>query len=102
MDPLPAHSIIPPMSASTENGPGTPLTPEMLDRRQLVGKLVRLSNGQSGEVVHVEYEAPARVALVKTYPEDPSPLTRVAVDRYSPAHLPAITEIVGDARPRSS
>jgi len=67
---------------------------------ELIGKLVRLSNGLTGQVVHVEYEAPARVALVKTYPEDPSPLTRVAVDRYSPAHLPAITEVLGDASPR--
>ncbi len=66
----------------------------MLDRMQLIGKRVRLSNGQSGEVVYVEYEAPGRVALVKTFPETPSPLTRVAVDRYSPAHLPAITEII--------
>jgi hypothetical protein len=89
------------MSASTENGPGRPgpLTPEMLARHELVGKLVRLSDGQTGEIVHVEYEAPGRVALVKTFPENPSPLTRVAVDRYSPAHLPAITEIIGDARP---
>jgi len=71
----------------------------MLARHELIGKLVRLSDGQTGEIVHVEYEAPGRVALVKTFPENPSPLTRVAVDRYSPAHLPAITEIIGNARP---
>lgn len=91
------------MSLSKENpdrqGPPGKITPEMLDRMELIGKLVRLADGRTGEVVHVEYEAPARVALVKTFPEDPSPLTRVAVDRYSPAHLPAIAEILGDARP---
>jgi hypothetical protein len=73
------------------------LLPDLLERRELVGKLVRLSDGQEGEVVFVEYEAPGRVALVKTFPETPSPLTRAAVDRYSPPHLPAITEILGDA-----
>jgi hypothetical protein len=73
--------------------------PELLGRRELMGKRVRLSDGRTGEVVHVEYEAPGRVALVKTFPENPSPLTRAAVDRYSPAHLPAITEIIPDAPP---
>ena len=75
-----------------------PLSPDRLDHKELIGKIVRLSDGQTGEVVFVEYEAPARVALVKTFPETPSPLTRVAVDRYSPGHLPAITEILGDAK----
>jgi len=72
------------------------ISPEMLDRIELIGKLVRLSSGQIGKVVHVEYEAPERVALVKTFPETPSPLTKAGVDRYSPSHLPAITEILGD------
>ena len=75
------------------------LVAELLDRKQLVGRRVRLSDGQSGEVVHVEYEAPARVALVKTFPETPSPLTRAAVDRYSPDHLPAIVEVLSDRSP---
>lgn len=94
------------MSDPNENpaggaGGSPPPLPEFLERKELVGKLVRLSNGQSGEVVFVEYERPARVALVKTFPEDPSPLTRAGVDRYSPAHLPAITEILGNARRQS-
>lgn len=72
--------------------------PEKLDRVELVGKIVRLSDGQTGTVVHVEYEAPGRVALVQTYPEVPSPLTRAAVDRLSPAHLPAIEEILGESK----
>ena len=66
---------------------------EKMDRMALVGKRVKLSDGRQGPIVHVEYEAPERVALVKTYPETPSPLTRVAVDRLSPPHLPYISEI---------
>lgn len=72
--------------------------PEKLDRIDLIGKVVRLSDGQTGVVVHVEYDAPERVALVQTYPETPSPLTRVAVDRLSPGHLPAIEEIIGESK----
>ena len=72
--------------------------PDTLDRVDLIGKLVRLSDGQTGAVVHVEYDAPERVALVQTYPEAPSPLTRAAVDRFSPAHLPAIEEIIGESK----
>jgi hypothetical protein len=71
--------------------------PEKLDRVELVGKIVRLSDGQTGTILHVEYDAPARVALVQTFPEAPSPLTRAAVDRLSPAHLPAVEEIIGVA-----
>ncbi|MBI4604843.1 MAG: hypothetical protein HY721_23010 [Planctomycetes bacterium] len=66
---------------------------ERLERLELIGKRVRLSDGRSGPIVHVEYEAPQRVALVKTYPETPSPLARVAVDRLSPPHLPYIVEL---------
>lgn len=66
---------------------------ETLERLELLGKHVKLSDGREGPIVHVEYEAPRRVALVKTFPEDPSPLTRVGVDRMSPSHLPYIVEI---------
>ncbi len=66
---------------------------ETMERLQLIGKLVKLSDGRGGPIVHVEYEAPRRVALVKTFPETPSPLTRVGVDRLSPPHLPYIVEI---------
>ena len=69
---------------------------EHMSRSELIGQRVRLSDGQAGEVVHVEYESPERVALVKTYAETPSPLTRVGVDRLSPAHLPYITLILGE------
>ena len=69
-----------------------------LDRIDLIGKVVRLSDGQSGTILHVEYEAPERVALVQTFPETPSPLTRASVDRMSPSHLPAIEEIIGDTK----
>ncbi len=72
--------------------------PDKLDRVDLIGKIVRLSDGRSGTIIHVEYDAPERVALVQTYPEAPSPLTRAAVDRLSPAHLPTIEEIIGDAK----
>ncbi|MBI4585429.1 MAG: hypothetical protein HY717_15560 [Planctomycetes bacterium] len=72
--------------------------PEKLDRADLIGKIVRLSDGQVGAILHVEYDAPERVALVQTFPETPSPLTRAAVDRLSPAHLPAIEEIIGDSK----
>ena len=65
---------------------------------ELIGKIVRLEDGQTGTILHVEYDAPERVALVQTYPESPSPLTRAAVDRLSPAHLPAIDEIIGDTQ----
>ncbi len=71
---------------------------EKLDRIDLIGKVVSLSNQQTGTILHVEYEAPERVALVQTFPETPSPLTRVAVDRLSPAHLPSIEEIIGDTK----
>jgi hypothetical protein len=66
---------------------------ETIERHELIGKRVTLSDGRSGPIVHVEYDPPERVALVKTYPETPSPLTRVAVDRLSPVHLPAIVGI---------
>ena len=72
--------------------------PDQLDRIELVGKVVRLSDGRTGEVIHVEYEAPARVALVKTFQENPSPLTRASVDRSGPPHLPVVVELIGDAR----
>jgi len=77
----------------TANPESTALLLERLDRLELVGKRVKLSDGRSGPIVHVEYEAPQRVALVQTYPETPSPLTRVGVDRLSPPHLPCIVEI---------
>lgn len=73
---------------------------EKMERLELVGKRVRLSNGQEGPIVFVEYESPERVALVKAYPETPSPLTRVSVDRLSPPHLPHIVEI--DLEPREA
>ena len=66
---------------------------ETMERMDLIGKWVKLSNGQEGRIVHLEYEPPERVALVKTFPEDPPPLTRVSVDRLSPPHLPSIVEI---------
>jgi hypothetical protein len=66
---------------------------ETLERMELIGRRVKLSDGREGIVVHVEYESPQRVALVKTFPEDPSPLTRAGVDRLSPPHLPYIVEI---------
>ena len=72
--------------------------PEKLDRIDVIGKVVRLSDGQTGTIVHVEYDAPERVALVQTYPETPSPLTRAAIDRLSPEHLPAIEEIIGESK----
>ena len=83
----------------TGGSPETTIPPEPggLNSAQLLGKMVRLSSGQTGEVVHVEYERPGRVALVKTFPENPCPLTRVAVDRFSPDHLPSIMEILGNA-----
>ncbi len=68
---------------------------EKMSRAELVGCKVALSDGRQGEVVHVEYDSPERVALVQTYKEEPSPLTRVAVDRMSPSHLPFITELLG-------
>ncbi len=94
------------MSPSNENPPGagsaSPFPrPDRLDRVELIGKIVRLSDGRTGEVIHVEYEAPWRVALVKTYPENPSPLTRASVDRSGPPHLPSIVELIGDGRPRT-
>ena len=73
---------------------------ETMERMQLMGKRVRLSDGREGEVVHVEYESPERVALVKTYPETPSPLTRVGVDRLSPNHLPYIVELLIEPSPK--
>jgi hypothetical protein len=66
---------------------------EKMERMELIGRRVKLSNGQKGPIVHVEYEAPERVALVKTFPETPSPLTRVSLDRMSPPHLPFVVEI---------
>jgi hypothetical protein len=73
---------------------------EKMERFDLIGKKVRLSNGQEGPIVFVEYESPERVALVQTYPETPSPLTRISVDRLSPPHLPFIVEI--DLEPREA
>ncbi|MFP6738482.1 MAG: hypothetical protein VCD34_07040 [Planctomycetota bacterium] len=67
---------------------------EKMSRAELVGRKVTLSDGREGEIVHVEYDSPERVALVQTYKEKPSPLTRVAVDRMSPSHLPYITELL--------
>jgi hypothetical protein len=71
----------------------TALILEKMERLELIGKRVKLSDGREGPIVHVEYEPPERVALVKTYPESPSPLTRASVDRLSPPHLPSIVEI---------
>jgi hypothetical protein len=67
---------------------------ESMTNRELTGKRVRLSNGSEGDIVHVEYESPERVALVKTFEETPCPLTRVGVDRLSPSHFPYITELL--------
>jgi len=67
---------------------------ESLTHRQLVGRRVRLSDGREGKIELVEYEAPERVALVKTFRETPSPLTRVGVDRMSAPHLPYITDLL--------
>ena len=69
------------------------LVVEKMERMELLGRRVKLSNGQEGPIVHVEYEAPERVALVKTFPETPSPLTRASLDRSSPPHLPYVVEI---------
>ena len=70
---------------------------EKMSRAELVGRTVTLSDGREGEIVHVEYDSPERVALVKTYKETPSPLTRAAVDRMSPSHLPFIAELLDEA-----
>lgn len=75
------------------NPEATALLLEKLERMELMGKIVTLSDGRRGPIVHVEYEAPQRVALVKTFPETPSPLTRAGIDRMSPPHLPYIVEI---------
>src|SRR4026208_417803 len=75
------------------NPEATALLLEKLERMELIGKVVTLSDGRRGPIVHVEYEAPQRVALVKTFPETPSPLTRAGIDRLSPPHLPYIVEI---------
>ena len=69
---------------------------EKMSRAELVGRTVALSDGREGEIVHVEYDSPERVALVKTHKENPSPLTRAAVDRMSSSHLPFITELLGE------
>ena len=69
---------------------------EKMSRADLVGLTVALSDGREGKIVHVEYDSPERVALVKTYKETPSPLTRAAVDRMSPSHLPFIAELLGE------
>ncbi len=69
---------------------------EKMSRRELVGRKVVLSDGREGEIVHVEYDSPERVALVKTCKETPSPLTRAAVDRMSPSHLQYIRELLGE------
>jgi len=66
---------------------------EKMERMELMGRRVKLSDGQEGPIVHVEYEAPERVVLVKTFPETPSPLTRASLDRLSPPHLPYVVEI---------
>jgi len=73
---------------------GTAYHLESMSGRELRGRRVRLSDDREGEVVHVEYESPERVALVKTCEETPCPLTRVGVDRLSPPHLPYITELL--------
>ena len=70
---------------------------EKMSRAELVGRKVALSDGREGEIVHVEYDSPERVALIKTYKETPSPLTRAAVDRMSPSHLPFIAELLDKA-----
>ena len=70
---------------------------EKMSRAELVGRTVTLSDGREGEIVHVEYNSPERVALVKPYKEPPSPLTRAAVARMSPSHLPFIAELLGKA-----
>ncbi len=67
---------------------------EQMTHRELMGKIVKISDGRAGTIVHVEYESPERVALIKAYKETPCPLTRVGVDRLSPPHLPFITELV--------
>ena len=66
---------------------------EKMSRAELVGRKVLLSDGRQGEIVHVEYDSPERVALVQTCKETPSPLTRTSVDRRSPSHLPFIAEL---------
>jgi hypothetical protein len=71
---------------------------EKMERAEIVGRRVKLSNGQAGPIVHVEYDAPRRVALVKVFESTPSPLTRASIDRLSPPHLPYIVEI--DLEPR--
>jgi hypothetical protein len=73
---------------------------ENMERMELIGRRVKLSDGRSGQIVHVEYESPERVALVKTSPQTPSPLTRVAVDRLSPAHFPYIIELLLEPQAR--
>ncbi len=67
---------------------------ESMRRADLIGRRVKVSDGSEGEIAHVEYESPERVALVKIWPESPSPLSRVGVDRLSPTHLPYIVELL--------
>ena len=69
---------------------------EKMSRRELVGRKVVLSDGREGEIVHVEYDSPERVALVKTCKETPSPLTRASVDRMSPSPRPFSSELLGE------
>ena len=69
---------------------------EKMSRRELVGRYVVLSDGREGGIVHVEYDSPERVALVKTCEETPSPLPRAAVARMSPSQLPFISELLGE------
>jgi len=73
---------------------------ERMERMELIGRRVRLSDGREGPIVHVEYESPERVALIKTQPVTPSPLTRAGVDRLSPGHLPYIVELLGEPSPQ--
>lgn len=100
--------VRPPEKSSNKERPRKPRVPglnpdpkmdtgyllENMERMELMGQRVRLSDGREGKVVHVEYESPERVALVRTFPENPCPLTRVGVDRLSPGHLPYITELL--------
>jgi hypothetical protein len=89
-----APTETPPGEGSEAPAPDAAYRIETMERAELVGRRARLSDGREGEIVHVEYDSPERVALVKTYPEDPCPLTRVGVDRLSPPHLPYIVELI--------
>ena len=72
---------------------------QRMTRSELIGKRAKLSNGDVGEIVMVEYETPARVAYLVQRDGLPRPILKAGVDRASPPHLPRIIELVEDSQP---